>query len=62
MGSETIAKEREGALLPKEYVSIEIKVASLTGILMWWLKEGIHYSSEHVANQIQLMYRSKDID
>lgn len=44
--------------LSEEYVSVEIRAASLTGILMWWLKGNVHFSSEYIANQIYLMYRS----
>ncbi len=43
--------------LPADYVSIDIKTASLVGIILWWIREGIHFSSEYIANQINLMYR-----
>ncbi|WP_284035876.1 TetR-like C-terminal domain-containing protein [Neobacillus sp. 114] len=43
--------------LPKNYVYIEILTASLMGIIIWWIKDGIHYSSEYIANQISLMYK-----
>lgn len=43
--------------LPQNYVSIEILTASLMGIIMWWIKDGIHFSSEYIANQISLMYK-----
>ncbi|WP_307852096.1 TetR-like C-terminal domain-containing protein [Neobacillus rhizophilus] len=43
--------------LPKSYVSIDILTASLMGIIIWWIKDGIHYSSEYIANQISLMYK-----
>ncbi|SFL71507.1 transcriptional regulator, TetR family [Gracilibacillus orientalis] len=42
--------------LPKNYVSIDIRTASLMGIIMWWIKDGIHFSSEYIANQISLMF------
>ncbi|TWT07961.1 TetR/AcrR family transcriptional regulator [Planococcus sp. CPCC 101016] len=54
---ETRRRKKEDAL-PMEYVSVDIKVASLNGILMWWLKDGIHFSSEYIADQIHLMYRT----
>lgn len=43
--------------LPDEYVSIDIKTASLVGIIMWWLKKGLHFSSDYMANEIHLMYK-----
>lgn len=42
----------------KIYVDSEIKTASLVGIIMWWLKNGLHLSSDYIADQIHLMYRS----
>ena len=49
-------ESREGDL-PPNLVSIDIIAASLLGIIMWWVKDGIHYSSEYVAGQIGLLYR-----
>lgn len=43
--------------LPPNLVSIDIMAASLLGIIMWWVKDGIQYSSEYVAGQIALLYR-----
>ncbi|RJS59268.1 TetR/AcrR family transcriptional regulator [Bacillus sp. PK3_68] len=43
--------------LPPEYVSVDIKTASLVGIIMWWIKKGLHFSSDYIANQIYLMYK-----
>ena len=42
----------------KIYVDSEIKTASLVGVIMWWLKNGLHVSSDYIAEQIQLMYRT----
>lgn len=39
-------------------VNSDIKTASIVGIIMWWLKNGQHLSSETITNQIHLMYRS----
>lgn len=39
-------------------VDIEIKTASLVGVIMWWLKNGLHLSSDYIADQIHLMYKS----
>lgn len=43
--------------LPAEYVDIDIKTASLVGIIIWWLRKGLHFSSDYIADQIYLMYR-----
>lgn len=43
--------------LPKNYVAIEFLTASLVGIITWWVKDGIHFSSEYVADQITLLYK-----
>ncbi|WP_078549617.1 TetR/AcrR family transcriptional regulator [Litchfieldia alkalitelluris] len=45
--------------LPDDYVAIEIKTASLVGIIMWWIKKGMNFSSDYIANQIYLMYKVK---
>lgn len=45
--------------LPVDYVAIDIKTASLVGIIMWWIKQGLHFSSDYIANQIYLMYRGQ---
>ncbi|OIK08662.1 hypothetical protein BIV60_25645 [Bacillus sp. MUM 116] len=45
--------------LPDDYVAIDIKTASLVGIIMWWIKKGLHFSSDYIANQIYLMYRAE---
>ncbi|MGX9134109.1 TetR/AcrR family transcriptional regulator [Rummeliibacillus sp. JY-2-4R] len=44
--------------LPADYVAIDIKTASLVGIIVWWIRKGLHFSSDYMANQIYLMYRS----
>ncbi|MDF2854364.1 MAG: bacterial regulatory s, tetR family protein [Neobacillus sp.] len=45
--------------LPADYVAVEIKTASVVGIIMWWIKKGLHFSSDYIANQIHLMYRGQ---
>ncbi|WP_026567156.1 TetR/AcrR family transcriptional regulator [Bacillus sp. UNC41MFS5] len=45
--------------LPADYVAIDIKTASLVGIIMWWVKKGLHFSSDYIADQIYLMYRAQ---
>lgn len=42
----------------KTIVDPDIKTASIIGIIMWWLKDGLHLNSEYIAEQINLMYRS----
>lgn len=42
----------------KIIVDPDIKTASIVGIIMWWLKEGLNLDSAHIAEQINLMYRS----
>jgi len=44
---------------PAEYVAIEIKTPSLVGIIMWWIRKGLHYSSDYISDQIYLMYRGE---
>ena len=43
--------------LPEDYVAVDIKTASLVGIIMWWIRNGLHFSSDYIANQIYLMYK-----
>lgn len=38
-------------------VSVDLLAASLLGIIRWWIKEGSHFSSEYITNQISLMYQ-----
>ncbi|WP_050616438.1 TetR/AcrR family transcriptional regulator [Bacillus testis] len=45
--------------LPEDYTAVEIKTASLVGIIMWWIRKGLHFSSDYIAEQIHLMYRVK---
>jgi len=39
-------------------VDPDIKTASIIGIIMWWLKDGLHLDSAYIAEQINLLYRS----
>lgn len=50
-------RDVRGADLPSNLVSIDIIVASLLGIIIWWVKDGIQFSSEYVAEQIGLLYK-----
>ncbi|MFD2701068.1 TetR/AcrR family transcriptional regulator [Paenibacillus shunpengii] len=47
--------------LPEHLVSIEILTASIIGVIMWWIRDGIHFSSEHIANQISMIYKRSPI-
>lgn len=38
-------------------VSLDILAASLLGVIMWWITEGNDYSSEFIANQVELLYK-----
>lgn len=42
----------------KVFVDPDVKTASIVGIIMWWLKDGLHLDSTYIAEQINLMYRS----
>ncbi|RBP25182.1 MULTISPECIES: TetR/AcrR family transcriptional regulator [Bacillus] len=43
--------------LPDDYVAVDIKTASLVGIIIWWIRNGLHFSSDYIANQIYFMYK-----
>jgi len=40
-----------------DLLSKDILASSLLGIIMWWLKDGVHFSSEYIANQMMELYR-----
>ena len=37
--------------------SADILAASILGIIMWWLRDGLQFSSEYIASQIIQLYR-----
>lgn len=41
-----------------EPASLDIIAASLLGIIMWWIKEGTHFSSQYIANQISQIHQN----
>lgn len=45
----------------KEEVSVDIIASSLLGIIMWWIKDGIHFSTEYIADQITIMYKKRTV-
>lgn len=50
-------RETSKKLVNRSYVAPDIKAASVVGIIMWWLRNGLQHSSEYIADQIHLMYR-----
>lgn len=50
-------RARVDKLSTRGKVEATIKAASLVGILMWWLRDGLHHSSEFMVEHITLMYR-----
>jgi hypothetical protein len=52
-----IKAERENTGTTEITLSMDILASSILGIIMWWLKDGIHFSSEYIANQIIELYR-----
>lgn len=52
-----VQREREEAVTREVTLSMDILAASILGIIMWWLKDGVHFSSEYIANQIIELYR-----
>lgn len=52
-----INRKREGTVPTEITLSMDIFASSLLGIIMWWLKDGVHFSSEYIAVQIKELYR-----
>ncbi|MGG0656946.1 TetR/AcrR family transcriptional regulator [Rummeliibacillus pycnus] len=38
-------------------LSMDIIASSILGIIMWWLRDGVDFSSEYIAKQINELYR-----
>ena len=51
MLKETIVVNEEKRTL----ISLDILAASIIGIIMWWLNDGVHFSSEYIAEQVIAM-------
>ncbi|MFJ3388714.1 MULTISPECIES: TetR/AcrR family transcriptional regulator [unclassified Lysinibacillus] len=49
-----IQRKSEGA---DSTLSMDILASSILGIIMWWLRNGVHFSSEYIASQIIELYR-----
>lgn len=41
----------------RKSLSADILISSVLGIITWWIKDGIHFSSEYMADQIIELYR-----
>lgn len=54
-------RDRKGADLPDDIVSLEVLTSSIVGIILWWIKDGMQFSSEFLATQITLIYRRSPI-
>lgn len=50
-------RDARGLAGTEHLASLDILAASLLGIIMWWIKEGTHFSSQYIANQISVIYR-----
>jgi len=50
-------RREQNVTLQRSDIDIDIKTASLVGIMMWWLKRGMQYSSEYMTTEIYKMYR-----
>lgn len=46
-------------IITEEAVSKDIIASSIVGILMWWIREGKHYSSEFIAQQMSVWMARK---
>ena len=59
----TVEKRRttRGIDQAKSVVSVEVIASSLLGIIMWWIKDGIQFSSEYIAGQITAMYKKTPV-
>lgn len=40
------------AYLMKRFVDTDIKAASIIGVIIWWLKDGLYLDSAYIAEQI----------
>ncbi|MGE7667191.1 TetR/AcrR family transcriptional regulator [Ureibacillus composti] len=52
-----IQRFSEGSNSKEITFSMDILASSILGIIMWWLNDGIDFSSEYIANQIIELYR-----
>ena len=52
-----IQRFSEGSNSEELPISMDILASSILGIIMWWLNDGVHFSSEYIAKQIIELYR-----
>lgn len=52
-----IQRVREESPTTETTLSLDILASSTLGIIMWWLKDGVHFSSEYIADQMIELYR-----
>jgi AcrR family transcriptional regulator len=52
-----IQREKQVTVSTEITLSMDILASSILGIIMWWLKDGVHFSSEYIGNQIIELYR-----
>jgi AcrR family transcriptional regulator len=52
-----IQREKQVNVSTEITLSMDILASSILGIIMWWLKDGVHFSSEYIGNQIIELYR-----
>lgn len=52
-----IQRERKGTVTTEVTLSMDILASSILGIIMWWLKDGVYFSSEYMAKQMIELYR-----
>lgn len=52
-----IQREKQDTVPTEITLSMDILASSILGVIMWWLKDGVHFSSEYIANQIIELYR-----
>ncbi|WP_166240089.1 TetR/AcrR family transcriptional regulator [Paenibacillus turpanensis] len=52
-------RAKQLAKLSQDYVSIDILTSSIFGIITWWIRDGLQFSSEYIADQISMLYRKR---
>lgn len=52
-----LQRVRENSDSKEIVLSMDILASSTLGIIMWWLKDWVHFSSEYIADQMIELYR-----
>ncbi|MFF2175632.1 TetR/AcrR family transcriptional regulator [Lysinibacillus sp. NPDC058147] len=52
-----IVIQRKSEGVDSTTLSMDILASSILGIIMWWLRNGVQFSSEYIATQIIELYR-----